>query len=690
MVADPYVPPPRRPDDGPRVAKGNIGGKPVDETNPKTAVSEPQRIGPEATHDTGAEIIPFQSDAPGHGTHVSLQGRMTALTIGALGVVFGDIGTSPLYAMRQSVEATAGALPAPIAVMATLSMIFWSLIVVVTIKYVVLIMRADNDGEGGVLALAALARRSGGIGKRTKTLIGIAAILGLALFYGDGMLTPAISVLSAVEGLGAENKAFVPLIIPGTVAILVGLFIMQNRGTAKIGGLFGPVMLVWFATIAVIGLSAIVTTPRIFNALNPYYGALLFARAPAVAFVALGSVVLAVTGCEALYADMGHFGREPIRRAWLYLVLPALILNYFGQGAQILRHPGRTDFLFFDTAPHWAHYPLVLLATVATVIASQAVISGVYSITRQAVQLGQLPRMEIRHTSAIDFGQIYVPRTNAVLAVGVVLIVLIFQSSNALAAAYGIAVTGVMAISTFLAATVAMRQWGWKPRNAILLFGFLGLIDAAFLCSNFLKIVQGGWLPLAIAGAIFVMMDTWRRGRRVHMEKIRSESLALDLFLERAEKTPMRVAGTSVFLTARADVVPGALLHNLKHNKVLHERVVLCHVQVDNVPTVPDARRLEVKKLGKGFFDVVIHHGFFESADVPKALSLARPFGLVVDVDTTTFFVGRETLVPAEHPALERWRTWLYIRLASTALSPARFYHLPPNRVVELGTQVSI
>ncbi|HWU26176.1 MAG TPA: KUP/HAK/KT family potassium transporter, partial [Rhizomicrobium sp.] len=316
--------------------------------------------------------------------------------------------------------------------------------------------------------------------------------------------------------------------------------------------------------------------------------------------------------------------------------------------------------------------------------------SGVYSITRQAVQLGQLPRMEIRHTSATDFGQIYVPRTNALLAVGVVLIVLIFRSSNALAAAYGIAVTGVMAISTFLAATVALRQWGWSLRSAILVFGFLGLIDAAFLASNFLKIVEGGWLPLAIASAIFVVMETWRLGRRVHMEKIRSESLKLDLFLERAEKTPLRVAGTAVFLTARADAVPGALLHNLKHNKVLHERIVLCHVQVDNKPTVPDAKRLEVKKLGKGFFDVVIHHGFFEAVDVPKALLLARPYGLAIDVDTTTFFVGRETLVPAEHPALGRWRTWLYIRLASTALSPARFYHLPPNRVVELGTQVSI
>ena len=661
----------------------------MDEDDPKTIVSEPQRISPDAlAHNASAGPSSSETHVGHHRPDTS--GRMTALTIGALGVVFGDIGTSPLYAMHDTVTATAGALPGPLAIMAALSLIFWSLIVVVTIKYVGLIMRADNDGEGGVLALAALARRSGGLGKRLKTVIGIAAILGLALFYGDGMLTPAISVLSAVEGLRAESSAFEPFIIPFTLVILIGLFVMQSRGTAKIGSLFGPVMLVWFFTIAVIGIASIVQTPRILWALNPFYGMLLFAHAPGVAFVALGSVVLAVTGCEALYADMGHFGKDPIRNAWLYLVLPALVLDYFGQGATVLRSPKAVPYLFFETAPHWAHYPLVLLATVATVIASQAVISGVYSITRQAVQLGQLPRMEIRHTSAIDFGQIYVPRTNTVLAVGVVLIVLIFKSSDALAAAYGIAVTGVMAISTFLAATVATRQWHWQKRWSIAVFGLLGLIDAAFLASNALKIVQGGWLPLAIAAGIFVLMETWRLGRRVHLEKIRNDSLQLDLFLERADKTPMRVAGTAVFMTARSDAVPGALLHNLKHNKVLHERVVLCHVQVDNIPTVPDSRRLDVKKLGKGFYDVIIHHGFFESPDVPKALQLARPFGLAIDVDATTFFVGRETLVPADHPALGQWRTWLYIRLASTALSPARFYHLPPNRVVELGTQVSI
>ncbi len=615
---------------------------------------------------------------------------MAMLTLGALGVVYGDIGTSPLYAMRETVLATGGRAPSHLAVLGGLSLIFWSLIIVVTVKYVFLIMRADNNGEGGVLALATLAKRSPRLTRRIRFIISISAILGLALFYGDGMLTPAISVLSAVEGLAIGSRTFEPLILPLTVAILVGLFAMQSGGTTKIGRLFGPVMVVWFTTLALLGAVSIVHTPAILWALNPYYAVALFAHAPWTAFVALGSVVLAVTGCEALYADMGHFGKEPIRYAWLYFVLPALLLNYFGQGAAILHDPRMAGVAFFSVVPLWAHYPMVLLSTIATIIASQAVISGVYSITRQAVQLGQLPRMEIRHTSAIDVGQIYVPRMNTYLCVGVVLIVLIFKSSAALAAAYGIAVTGVMVISTFLVAIVAARQWGWGLRIAVPLFGFLALIDAAFLASNSLKIVEGGWLPLLIAAAVFVIMETWRVGRRAHQERIRDESMPTELFLERADKTPVRVAGTAVFLTARNDAVPGALLHNLKHNKVLHERVVLAHVEVEDTPIVPPDKRIEVTKLGKGFYSVTVHHGFFETPDVPRALEEARRFGLALDPETATFFIGRETLVPAEHPVLGRWRTWLYMWLASSALSPARFYHLPPNRVVELGAQVTI
>jgi KUP system potassium uptake protein len=616
--------------------------------------------------------------------------RSAILTLGALGVVFGDIGTSPLYAMRETVRATGGTAPDLLSILAAASMIVWSLVIVVTIKYVGLIMRADNDGEGGVLALAALAHRSPALGRRLKTWIGVAAILGLALFYGDGMLTPAISVLSAVEYIGAENRALVPLIVPVTLVILIALFAYQNKGTAKIGRLFGPVMLVWFGVVACIGLRAVVHTPTVLWALNPYYALAFFVAKPAAAFISLGSVVLAVTGCEALYADMGHFGKAPIRFAWLYLSLPALVLVYLGQAATIMRDPRTIEYVFYAGAPGWAHYPLVILAVVATIIASQAVISGVYSITQQAVQLGQLPRMEVRHTSATDYGQIYVPQMNTFLCVGVVLIVLIFRSSDSLAAAYGIAVTGVMVISTSLAVIVALRRWKWPLRLVVLVFGPLALIDYAFLASNSLKVVQGGWLPLLIAAGVFLVMETWRIGRRLHLDKVRSDSLPLDLFLERADKTPVRVAGTAVFLSARGDVVPGALLHNLKHNKVLHERVVLAHVVVENVPIVPASRRLEVVKLGKGFFNVFLRYGFFETPNVPRALEGARAFGLALDLASTTFFIGRETLVPSDPPILGKWRTWLYMRLASAALSPARFYRLPPNRVVEMGTQVTI
>ncbi|HET7334098.1 MAG TPA: potassium transporter Kup [Rhizomicrobium sp.] len=651
-------------------------------STPETAKAAPGTAAPAAS----GEAAP----APEAVSKATSRKREAMLTLGALGVVFGDIGTSPLYALRESVLATTGVVPNHLAVMGALSLIIWALIFVVTVKYVLLIMRADNDGEGGTLALAALAHRSQGIGRLTKRTIGIASLVGLALFYGDGMLTPAISVLSAVEGIGVGSHTFEPLILPLTLIILIGLFAIQSRGTARIGRIFGPMMALWFVLLAILGTISLVQNPIILTAVNPYYAVMLFAYAPWTAFVSLGAVVLAVTGCEALYADMGHFGRKPIQRAWFFIVLPALLLNYFGQGAAILRDPQVAHIAFYSLTPSWAHYPLVILATLATIIASQAVISGVFSITRQAVQLGQMPRMEIRHTSATDYGQIYVPRMNAFLLIGVVLIVLIFRSSGALAAAYGIAVTGVMVIDTFHASIVAQRQWSWSMKWAVLVFGFLAFIDLAFLGANSLKIVEGGWLPLLIAAGVFVVMETWRLGRRAHLERVRTDSLPLDLFMERADKTPTRVAGTAVFLTARNDVVPGALLHNLKHNKVLHERVLLVHVAVSDTPIVPTAKRIEVEKLGKGFFNVTIRHGFFEAPDVPRALEDARAFGLALDVETTTFFVGHETLVPDEHPVLGTWRTWIYMRLVATALSPARFYHLPPNRVVELGTQVTI
>jgi KUP system potassium uptake protein len=615
--------------------------------------------------------------------------RELALTVGALGVVFGDIGTSPLYAMGQSALAAGGGRPAAFAVYGVLSLIFWALIIVVTVKYVGFIMRADNNGEGGVMALAALAHRSP-VSRAAKTAIGLAALMGLALFYGDGMLTPCITVLSALEGIGVENKNFANLVVPITLVILIGLFLLQSRGTEKIGKLFGPVMVVWFLVIALLGIIAIVKAPEILRAVNPLYGAALFTREPWTAFVALGAVVLAVTGCEALYADMGHFGARAIRWAWLYFALPALVLNYFGQGALLLSHPEDAGFLFYAMVPNWAHYPMVVLATIASVIASQAVISGVFSITQQAVQLGQLPRMEIRHTSEKEVGQIYVPRSNAMLAVGVVLIILIFKSSAALGTAYGIAVTGVMVISTVLVAVVAIHRWNWGRPAVYAVFGVLGLIDLAFLASNSLKIAEGGWLPLAVAGATFVVMDTWRMGRRIHMDAMRDDALSLDLFLARADKFSQRIAGTAVFLSPRLDTVPNALLHSLKHYKVLHERVVLCNVSVADTPFVSRAKRVTVDKLGKGFFTVRISYGFFETPDIPAALQLARSQGLALEPDSTTYFLGRETLVPGEKPSMKRWRVALYMWLVSNALSPTRFYHLTPGRVVELGTQVSI
>ncbi|HET7083977.1 MAG TPA: potassium transporter Kup [Rhizomicrobium sp.] len=616
--------------------------------------------------------------------------NLSVLMLGALGVVFGDIGTSPLYALKATVLATEGGLPNHVAVMGSLSMIFWALILVVTVKYVLIIMRADNNGEGGTLALAALAHRSPGMTRAIKSAIGIGAIVGLALFFGDGMLTPAVTVLSAVEGLKVESATFAPLVVPLTLVILVSLFLFQSRGTHRIGRLFGPVMLLWFVVLGAFGLASLVQNPAILTAVNPWYALLMFLHAPWVAFISLGAVVLAVTGCEALYADMGHFGRNPIRYAWLFIALPALLLNYFGQGAALLRHPEQAGIAFFSVIPHWAHMPVVVLASLAAIIASQAVITGVFSMTQQAVQLGQLPRMEIRHTSATDYGQIFVPRMNAFLAVGVVLIVLIFKSSDALTAAYGIAVTGVMVIDTFNASIVAGKQWRWPLLLVVGLFGAMGVSDLLFFIANSFKIPEGGWLPLFIAACVFVCMDTWRRGRRVHLEKVRSESLPLSLFLERADKSCTRVAGLSVFLSSRTDIVPGALLHNLKHNKVLHERVVIANVVVEDTPLVAPAQRLQVEKLGKGFYTVRVHHGFFETPDVPQALREARRFGLALDVDTATFFIGRETLVPAENSELGVLRNRLYRAMAGAALSPARFYHLPPNRVVELGTQIAI
>ena len=633
--------------------------------------------------------------ARGHGVASKVSGaawrrRQAWLTLGALGVVYGDIGTSPLYAVRQSVLATGGGMATHDAVVGAISLILWSLIIIVTIKYIVFILRADNKGEGGVIALASLAHRCPGMSRRMKTIIGAAGVLGLALFFGDGMLTPAISVLSAVEGIKLEEPELAPLVLPVTLIILLGLFLIQNRGTGRLGKLFGPILVLWFLAIAALGVRSIAITPAILLAVNPWEGISLFVVEPWVAFVALGSVVLTVTGVETLYADMGHFGRAAIRLGWLAVAFPALILNYLGQGALLLRDPAALENPFYGLAPEGFHYPLVALATVATIIASQAVISGVFSITRQSVQLGQLPRMEIRHTSATDYGQIYVPRANTLMLIGVIAIVLIYKNSDALAAAYGMAVTGMMSITTFLGLIVVKRQWHWKPLWIAVAFGTFILTDLTFLGAVSLKLFEGAWLPLAIAAAVFVIMETWRGGKRVLLEKAYGSGISTDIFLERADKTPIRIAGTAVFTTPRLDEVPGSLLHNLKHNKVLHERVIFLRVDVQDVPFVPPDKRLTVNKLGKGFYTVEAHFGFFQTPDVPAALEGTRAHGLALDLDATTFFIRRETLVPARVSALAKWQTRLFIKLYASALEAAQFYRLPPGRVVELGSQTEI
>ena len=614
-----------------------------------------------------------------------------ALVLGALGVVYGDIGTSPLYAVRASVlAASSGDMPWLFAVLGVLSLIFWSLALVVTGKYISIIIRADNKGEGGSLAFAALAHRSPGLPRRMKTIITVAGGIGLALFFGEALLTPAISVLSAVEGLSLEEPALAPVVLPLTLIILVGLFALQSRGTAGVGRLFGPIMAVWFVTLAVFGVRSILLTPGILWALNPFYGLYLFVSEPSIAFITLGSVVLCVTGVESLYADMGHFGAKPIRRAWLMFALPSLMLNYLGQGAVLLRDPASIVHPFYALAPPSLHYPFVLLATLATIVASQAVISGVFSITRQAVQLGQLPRMEVRHTSATYYGQVFLPRANMLMMIGVIIIVLLFKNANAVAGAYGVAVTGIMVISTFLVAIVARQQWGWGKWRMIGVFGPLALIDLSFFFSTMLKIPGGGWFPIMVAVIMLLIMHTWRSGRRVLTDKTYGSGLSTDVFLERADKTPLRVAGPAVFITPRLDEVPGALLHNLKHNQVLHERVIFLRVDVRDVPFVPVEKRLTVKKLGKGFFTIEAHFGFFQAPDVPRALEGARAHGLALDLDTITFFVRRENLVRARRSAMANWRTRLFIRLYSAALDAVQFYRLPPGRVIELGSQTEI
>ncbi|MBW7901693.1 MAG: potassium transporter Kup [Rhodocyclaceae bacterium] len=617
------------------------------------------------------------------------QSAAPVLALAALGIVFGDIGTSPLYAMK---EVFAGNHPIPLTdanVLGSLSAFFWALIVVVSLKYVAIVLRADNRGEGGIMALIALALHDARENPRRLAVITVIGILGAAMFYGDGMVTPAISVLSAVEGLEIVTPALHRFVIPITLLVLFALFLVQKRGTARVGALFAPVMVVWFAALAALGVRNILGEPHVLLALDPRHAVGFLAENHAMALAAMGNVVLAVTGAEALYADMGHFGRRPIQLAWYGFVLPALVLNYFGQGALILADPAAAKNPFYLSAPDWALLPLVGLATVATVIASQAVISGAFSISRQAMQLGFMPRMTVRHTSAQTQGQIYLPAVNWGLFAAVAILVLGFKSSHNLAAAYGIAVTGDMVITSLLATVVVARVWRWGWTRAALLFAVFLSVELVFLAANVLKIPDGGWFPLVAGAGVFVLMTTWKRGRELLRERLRGEDIRLDAFIDALfAGMPARVPGTAVFMSADPDGVPHALLHNLMHNKVLHERVVLVSVQVFDVPWVPEIDRVEVHRLKGDFYRVIVRYGFKDEPDIPAALALCAPAGLAVETLDTSFFLGRETLLPRPGPAMSRWRTKLFIAMFRNAGSATDFFRIPSNRVVELGTQI--
>jgi KUP system potassium uptake protein len=613
----------------------------------------------------------------------------SSLTIAALGVVFGDIGTSPLYAVRQSLV-DFGDLSQP-AILGALSLIVWALAMVVTVKYVLVIMRADNHGEGGLLALTALVLRTTSQGRKRYIWVMAAGLIGAALFYGDGVITPAISVLSAVEGLKVATPLFEPYVIPISLALLFGLFLMQSRGTAAVGRLFGPVMLIWFFVLALLGIWGIAQQPRILLAINPLYGIAALWEAPWSGFMMLGAVFLAVTGTEALYADMGHFGRQALRSAWLRLVFPALVLNYFGQGALLLGNPDALENPFYRLAPEWGLYPLVALASIATIIASQAVISGAFSITRQAIQLGYLPRLEVRHTSEQEIGQVYVPPINGALFIAIVILVLGFRSSGNLGAAYGIAVSGMMAITTGLA-FLYMRSQGWSLALAVPVFAVFGLVDLTFLSANLLKIREGGWFPIVVALVVFTIMATWWRGRRLLAELRARDALPLRQFVEglNPEKPP-RVPGTSIFMTRDLGHVPAALLHALKHYKVLHERVVMMQVATQDVPHVPEERRLEIDELGKGFYTIRVHYGFMDEPNVLRALAQCRVGRLRFNLMETSFIIGRERVRPRlRGTAFWRWRDRLFSLMTNNMLDATEFFRIPPNRVVELGGQIEI
>ena len=618
---------------------------------------------------------------------------IAAMSIAAMGVVYGDIGTSPLYTMKEVFSS--GHHPVPVTpdnVLGILSLVFWAMTITVSLKYVMFITRADNKGEGGIMALTSLALRVEQLRPRTLWLLSALGIFGAALFYGDAAITPALSVLSAVEGLEVATPAFKPFVVPIAIGILVGLFLFQRKGTASVATLFGPVMLFWFATLAVLGVWNIVKHPTVFAAINPWYALHFFTTNHLLAFLALGAVVLAITGGEALYADMGHFGRRPIKLAWLYFVFPALYLNYLGQGALILDNPAAIQNPFFLSTPDLLIYPLVALATVATIIASQAVISGAFSLTSQAIQLGYLPRIQIKYTSAAEKGQIYIPNINWLLLIAVLLLVLMFRSSSNLASAYGIAVTMTMMIDTLLAFVVVRALWGWSWGMAILFLAFFVIVDIAFFSANVIKVFDGGWFPLVLGGVIFTLLATWKRGRGLLYERLKKDSMPLDAFIKSLSYgSPQRVEGTSIFMTTNPDGVPRAMLHNLLHNKVLHQQVVLLNVRVEDIPYVADDERVKVIRLPEGFFQVIVRYGFKDEPNIPAALEKCAPQGYDYVPMETSFFLGRETIMPcARVDCMPRWRQLLFTFMFRNAEPATTYFKIPTNRVVELGTQVEL
>lgn len=614
---------------------------------------------------------------------------MSTLTIGAIGVVFGDIGTSPLYAL-QTTFSGAHALPVIQAnILGVLSVMFWTIMLLVSLKYVVIIMRADNHGEGGSLALLSLVGELTAPYPKTKWLLTALGVFAAALFYGDGMITPAISVLSAVEGLDLVSHEFKNYILPITLLVLTGLFFIQKRGTGVVGMAFGPIMVFWFLCLGAFGIRAIAANPEILWALNPLYAFRFLSADPWVAFLALGSIVLAITGGEALYADMGHFGKQPIRLAWFYFVLPALVLNYFGQGALLLHNPKAIENPFYLLAPAEVLIPLVLLATAATVIASQAVISGAFSIASQSVQMGFLPRMEVRQTSDRAQGQIYVPLTNWSLYLAVIFLVFTFQSSGNLAAAYGIAVTGTMTITTILVAFVMVLYWRWSPALVIPLITLLFVVDLTYFAANAMKLAQGGWFPIGIAIISFTVLTTWRRGRKLLFDKIASQQVPLQTVIDGMDEVP-RVAGTAIFLTPSGEGAPSALLHNVKHNHVLHERNILLTVIIEDKPYVSRGNRLLIDDLGKNYFRIKVFFGFMETPDLPAALELCAPLGLTFDMMDTSFFISRAMIVISPTPGMMKWRERLFVSLSKNAMNAADFFQIPTNRVIEMGTRIEI